>query len=47
MKAIGRAAALRARVRLDRVIEEAAVGTLAVGGVTYGVYIVTDSTGNE
>lgn len=34
-------------VQLDRVIKEAAVGTVAVGGVTYGVYVLTDSLENE
>ena len=30
-------------VRLDRVLKEAAVGTVAVGGVTYGVYLIAES----
>lgn len=34
-------------VQLDRVVTEAAVGTLAVGGLTYGVYIVSSSLENE
>lgn len=34
-------------VRLDRVVKEAAVGTLAVGGITYGVYVVTSTRETE
>jgi hypothetical protein len=34
-------------VRLDRVVKESAVGTLAVGGLTYGVYVVTESAGED
>ena len=30
-------------VRLDRVLREAAVGTVAVGGVTYGVYLIAEA----
>jgi hypothetical protein len=34
-------------VRLDRVVTEAAVGTLTVGGVAYGVYVAKTSVENE
>lgn len=30
-------------VRLERVLKEAAIGTVAVGGVTYGVYLIAES----
>jgi len=30
-------------VRLDRVLKEAALGTVAVGTVTYGAYLIAES----
>jgi hypothetical protein len=33
------------KLRLDRIVTEAAIGTVTVGGVTYGAYYVASEGG--